>query len=123
MVRHPDLRDGPAGDLELDQELGREEGAARLDREAFERLPPEELAGTVDVADPEPEEDPVRQPIEPGIDRPDEGIRPFDPVADDDVGAIRLGEPYDEPAAIVHPGLAHVLRGWRQVGCGPTDSH
>ena len=50
--------------------------AAGLDAKTRECLAPEELAGTVDVPDTKPEEDPVRQPVEAGVDRADERIRP-----------------------------------------------
>ena len=42
---------GRPGRAQLDQQLGREERAARLDRDPLERLAPEQLAGAVDVAD------------------------------------------------------------------------
>ena len=67
-MRDADLGERPARRLELDQQLGREERAAGLDRDPLERLAPEELAGAVDVADPEPEEDPVGEPVGPGVD-------------------------------------------------------
>ena len=98
MVRDADLGDGAAGRPELDQELGREERAARIDRQPLERLTPEELAGAVDVADRQAEEDPVRKSVGPGVERPDEGIGPLDPEPDDDIGPVCRRQPIDQPA-------------------------
>ena len=91
-MRHPDLGDGRALRPQLDQQLGREERAARFDADALQRLAPEQLARAVDVADPQPEEDPVREPVAPRVDRPDERVGALDPVADDHVGCVGLAE-------------------------------
>ena len=106
MVGHADLDDRPAGRVQLDQQLGREERAARLDRDPREGVTPEQLAGAVDVADLEAEPDPVGEPVQPGVDRPDERVRPLDPVADDGVGLIGLAEAGGEPAEVRDPELA-----------------
>ena len=103
---HADLDDRPAGGVQLDQQLGREERAARLDRDPRQRLAPEQLAGAVDVADLEAEPDPDREPVQPGVDRPDERVRPLDPVADDGVGLVGLAEAGGEPAEVRDPELA-----------------
>ncbi len=50
VVRDADLGDRPAGCLDLDQQLRREEGAARLDPDALQGLAAEQLAGAVHVA-------------------------------------------------------------------------
>ena len=50
VVRDADLDDARPCAPQLDQQLGREERAARLDPHALERLAPEQLAGAVDVA-------------------------------------------------------------------------
>ena len=47
----------PAAGAELDQQLGGQERAARLEADALQRLAPEELAGAVDVADLQAEEE------------------------------------------------------------------
>ena len=75
VVRHADLDDRAARRPQLDQQLGREERAARLDADALERLAPEELAGAVDVGDAQAEEDPVGEPVGARVERPDERIR------------------------------------------------
>ena len=85
VVGDADLDDPRGPTPELDQQLGREEGAARLDPDALERLAPEELAGAVDVADPQAEEDPVGEPVGPRVDDPDGRVGAPDAVADDDV--------------------------------------
>src|SRR5439155_9636150 len=102
--------DRPARDLELDQQLGREERATRFDRDPLERLAPEELAGAVDVAHPEAEEDPVGEAVGPGVEGPDERIRPLDPEPDDDVRTIRLREAVDEPSDVGDPELPVPVR-------------
>ena len=75
VVRDADLGDRRPARRELDQQLGREERAARLDPDALERVAPEELAGAVDVADPQAEEDPVGEPVGAGVDDPDRAGR------------------------------------------------
>jgi hypothetical protein len=55
VVGHADLLDPPPAGAQLDEQLGREEGAAGFDVDALEGLAPEELAGAVDVPDPEAE--------------------------------------------------------------------
>ena len=96
----------PAGGPQLDQQLGREERAARLDAHALEGLAPEQLAGAVDVADPEAEEDPVGEPVGPGVERPDRRVGALDPEADDDVRVVRLGQARGQPAEVGDPELA-----------------
>ena len=100
VVRHPDLDDRPTRGAQLDEQLGREEGAVRFDRDALERGPPEELAGAVDVADREPEEDPVGEPVRPGVQDPDRWVRALDPEADDDIGCVGFRRPCGQPADV-----------------------
>ncbi len=78
-MRHADLDQGPAGGPQLDQQLGGEERPAGLDGDPGQRLTPEQLAGAIDVADPQPEPDEVRDAIGAGIERPNERVRPLDP--------------------------------------------
>ena len=87
-----DLDDGPAGRPQLDDHLGREEGAAGFDTQPVEGLAPEELAGAVDVGDLEPEEDPVGQSIRARVERADQRVGALDPEADDDIRLVRLRE-------------------------------
>ena len=75
VVRDADLDDRAAGGAQLDDHLGREEGAAGFDAQAFERLAAEELAGAVDVGDLEAEEDPVGQSVRARVERPDRAGR------------------------------------------------
>ena len=63
VVRDADLDHTPSRRPELDQEFGREEGALRFDADPVERVASEQLAGTIDIGDPEPEEDPVCEAI------------------------------------------------------------
>ena len=77
-MRDADLDDRAASRSQLDEQLGREKRTVRLDVDVLERLAPEELAGTIDIGDPEPEEDPVGQAIGTRVERPDEGIRALD---------------------------------------------
>ena len=105
-MRHADLGDRPAGLAELDQQLRREEGAARLDPDALERLAPEQLAGAVHVGDPEAEEDPVRQPVGARVGDADERVGALDPEADDDVGVVRLRQSSREAAEVGDAELA-----------------
>src|SRR5215211_6375541 len=51
VMRHSDLDDVAAARAKLDQQLCREERAAGLHGDPFERFPSEQLAGAVDVAD------------------------------------------------------------------------
>ena len=69
VVRHADLGDRAPRGLQLDQQLGREERAARLDPHAARAPRAEELAGAVDVAHPQAEEDPVGKPVGAGVER------------------------------------------------------
>ena len=82
---------------ELDQELRREEGAVGLDADVLERRAPEELAGAVDIGHPQPEEDPVREPVGPRVGGADRGVGPLDPEPDDDIGRVRFGRARGEP--------------------------
>ena len=106
IVGHAHLDDLPAGGAHLDEQLGREEGTARFDPDAFERGSPEELAGAVHVADPETEPDAIRELVEPGVDRADRRIGPPDAVADDGVRGIGLVEPGNQPTEVGNPKLA-----------------
>src|SRR5215212_8136127 len=106
VVRNADLDDRAAGCPQLDQELGREERTAGLDADAVEPLAPEELAGAVDIANAEAEEDPIGEAVRPCVERPHEWIRPLDPEADDRVGAVGSSHPIDQPAEILDPELA-----------------
>ena len=73
---------------DLDEQLRGEERAARLDRHGLERLAAEELAGAVGVADPQPEERPQAEAVDPRVGESHRGVGAPDPIADDDV---RLG--------------------------------
>ena len=106
MVRHADLRDARTASPQLDQQLGREKGTARLHAHPFERLTPEQLACTVHVADGQPEEDEVRQPVGARVQGPDRRIGSLQPVADDGIRAIGLEKAPDEPSQIEDPELA-----------------
>jgi hypothetical protein len=99
-MRDAHLDDPSAGSPELDQQLGREEGTARCDTDPLERRAAEQLAGAVDIADPEAEPDPVRQPIDPGIERPHERIGSNDAEADDGVGRVRLAESLEQATQV-----------------------
>src|ERR687891_2619569 len=116
MVRHADLDDDAAARPELDQQLGREERAAGFDGDSLERLAAEELAGTVDVADAKAEPDEVREAVRLRVDRSDERIGSFDPVADDRIGRIRFGEPLGQPADVGNAELAGPPRGSGEGG-------
>src|SRR3954468_19532982 len=78
VVRNADLHDGPALLPDPDEQLRREERAGGLDADPLEGLAPEQLARAVDVADPEAEEDAVRQLVGSGVRDPDERVRPLD---------------------------------------------
>ena len=69
MMRNADLDDRPPRGSELDEKFRREERAAGLDRDVLEGRPPEELAGAVDVPNPEAEPDEVREPVDPRVER------------------------------------------------------
>ena len=56
--------------------------------QALQRLAAEELAGAVDVGDPEAEEDPVGQAVRARVEGADERVGALDPEADDDVGLV-----------------------------------
>ena len=105
VVRDADLGDRAALLADLDQQLRREERAAGLDPDALEGLAPEQLAGAVDVADPEPEEDPVGELVGPGVHDPDQGVGALDPVAHHHVRAIVRREPGRQPAEVLDPEL------------------
>ena len=92
-MRDTDLDHGPARRPQLDDHLGREEGAARFDSKPLERLAPEELGGAVDIGDLEAEEDAVRQSIGARVGGADERVGALDPEAGDDVGLVRGGQP------------------------------
>ena len=120
VVRDADLDDRPARGAQLDEQLGREERAARFDPDALERLAPEELAGAVDVGDREPEEDPVGEPVGPRVERPDERVGALDPEADDDVGRVGLGQAGGQPAEVGDLELAVAVgEGDELVAGGP----
>src|SRR5262245_32787537 len=57
-VVHPDLDDAGARTPRPDQQLGVDETALALEREALEQRAPEQLEGEVDVLDPQSEEKP-----------------------------------------------------------------
>ena len=67
MVGHPNLDQVPARDTQLDEQLRGEERPARFDGDSGERVAPEQLAGTVDVADPETEPDEIGDSIRSGV--------------------------------------------------------
>ena len=115
VVRDADLDHAPARGLDLDQQLGREERAARLDADALERLPPEQLAGAVDVLDLEAEEDAVGELVGPRVDDADDRVRALDPVADDRVRMVRLVEARRQPAEVRDLELAVAVGEREQV--------
>ena len=71
VVRHADLDDRPARRPQLDQQLGREERATRFDREPSSASRRNSLQAQSTSRDPEAEEDPVGEPVRPGVDDPD----------------------------------------------------
>ena len=119
-MRDANLGHGTPGRLELDQQLGGEEGALRLDRDPFERLPAEELAGAVDVGHPQAEEDAVGQPVRAGVHGPHERIGALDPETSHDVGCVRRGQAGRQPADVDDPELAVAVgEGDELVAGGP----
>ena len=106
MVRDAHLDHRAVPRAELDDQLGRQERPTRLDPDALERFPPEELAGAVDVGRAEAEEDPVGEAIALRVQGPDERVRPLDPEADDHVGPIRPGHPSRQSTEVGDPELA-----------------
>jgi hypothetical protein len=107
---HADLDHGAARGLQLDEQLGREEGALGLEVDALEDVAPEQLAGAVDVGDAEAEEDPVGQSIRPGIDRPDERVGALDAIARDDIGSVRRGVSRGQSTEVRDAELAVAVR-------------
>ena len=99
IVGHAHFFDAPAPGTQLDQQLRGEERAARFHRHALQCAPREQLAGAVDVADLQPEEDAVGEAIRAGVQRPDERVGAPDAVADDRIGGAGL-EPFDEPPEV-----------------------
>jgi len=106
VVRNANLRQPAALVAKLDQQLGREEGAPRRDPNRDQRLALEQLAGAVDVANPDPEEDPVREMVNARIPTPDERVGPPDAIPDNHVRGVGRGEPLRKPGHIRHPELA-----------------
>jgi hypothetical protein len=104
--------------VQLDEELGREEGAPGLHPHPLEGGPPEELAGTVHVTHPEAEPGPIRELVEAGVDRPDRRVRPRDPVADDDVGGVGLAEPAGQASEVRDAELAVAVGEAHEVVAG-----
>jgi hypothetical protein len=109
--------DPPAPRAQLDQELRREERAAGFNRHALERAPGEQLAGTVDVADLEPEEEPVGEPVGTRVQGSNEGVGASNAVPDDRVGGARL-EPLDKAPEIDDLELAVTVRVRKMVEAG-----
>ena len=83
-------------------------------RMPWQRFPPEELAGAVDVGRAEAEEDPVGEPIALRVQGPDERVRPLDPEADDHVGPIRPGHPSGQ-------ATESATRNWRSPSVKATN--
>ena len=81
VVRDADLGDGPPCALTLIISSADKKAPPDSTPDALERLAAEELAGAVDVAHPEAEEDPVGQLVRPRVDDADHRVRPLDPVA------------------------------------------
>ena len=114
MVGDPDLDQVPARDTQLDEQLRGEERPARLDGDPREGLAPEQLAGTVDVADPETEPDEVGDPVRPGVEGSNQRVGPLDPEADDRVRMIGRCESLGQPGEVGHAELA-VAIGWGMI--------
>ena len=110
VVRDADLGEGMAAELVADQHLRREEGAPGLDPEPAQGVAPEELAGAVDVADPEAEEDPVGELVGARVDGADDRVRPLDPEPDHRVRRVGRRDPRDEEPEIGDPELAVTVR-------------
>ena len=72
--RRPRRRDRPAA-CSLISSSAEKNAPPGLDAHALERLAPEQLAGAVDVADLEAEEDPVGEPVSARVDRADRADR------------------------------------------------
>ena len=121
-MRDADLDDGPAGGAELDDHLGREEGAAGFDPEPFERLAPEELAGAVDIGDREAEEDAVGEAIGARVGDPQRRVGALDPEADDDIGAVRLGQPRGQAADVGDLELAVAVGEGDELVAGGSEA-
>ena len=107
VVRDADLGDRPSRGPQLDQQLGREERAARFDPRR-PRAPP---GGTAcrrsrRRVTRRPKKIRFASRYARRVERPDERVRPLDPVADDDVGLSGRGEARGQPAEVRHPELA-----------------
>ena len=85
-MRNPHLGYAAAFEAELDQHLGREEGAPGRNPDRLERLALEQLTGAVDVPNSHAEEDAVGQPVDAGVPAPDERVGTLEAVADHHVG-------------------------------------
>ncbi len=90
-MRHALLHDAAATLADLDEQLRREEGAARFDAHALEGLSAEELAGTIRVTHGEPEEEPQAGSVDPRIGQPDGGVGTADAEAGHDVSRRSRG--------------------------------
>ena len=96
----------PAALLELDEQLGGHERAARLEADALERRALEELEGAVDVAHAEPVEDVQREAVGTRVGGADERIGALEAVAGDDVGSSGRGHAIEQPGQVGDPELA-----------------
>ena len=85
VVRHSRLDHPPAALAELDQQLGRQECAARFEAESASASRRKSLHRAVGVAHPEAVEDAQRETIGARIGESDERIGALEPVADDDI--------------------------------------
>ena len=86
----------PTALADLDEQLGGQEGAARLHAHAVEGPAAEELAGAVGVAHGEPEEEAQAGPVDARVGQPDGGVRAPDAIAGHDV----RGSPPARPASL-----------------------
>ena len=100
----------PPGRRELDEQLRRQEGAARLDADAPQRLAPEELAGAVEVADAQAEEEPQAGPVDARVGQAEGRVGALDAVADHDVGgdagAVAVQRALEQAPEVGDPELA-----------------
>ena len=116
MVWHADLDHAPMQRTQLDEQLCRQEGATRREPDVLEGLPAEELAGAVDVAHLEAEEEPQAGAIDPRICEADGRVGALDAVTDDDIRECRGGRidglphPVEQGGEVGDPELAVAVR-------------
>ena len=118
-MRDADLDDRAARRAELDEQLGREERAARLDADR----PRAPRAGRAcrrsrRRSTLSPKKIRFGQAVGPGVERPDERIGALDPIADDDVRLVGCRHPVGQPAEVRDPELAIAVGEGHEVVAG-----